>query len=80
MTARISSSAATTSVGVFDPALKNALHWNLDHGASGRSSPRWKKRSRPSAGLTSIEQFVTPQMRAQVSPTCGQAVQTAIRS
>jgi hypothetical protein len=52
-------------------APKTASRWG--RAANGRTSRRWKGRSRPSVGPTSIGRYATPQMRAQVSPTCGPA-------
>jgi hypothetical protein len=69
MTARISSSAAPISAVASATAPLNASPWNWGRAASGRSSPRWSARSKPSAGPASTVPCAISRTRVLGLPT-----------
>ena len=74
------SSAATTSARDFATAPPSASHWSWARAASRKSAPRWRRKSRRSAGPASIARSATSPMKAAASSTCAPAATAKTRS
>jgi hypothetical protein len=69
MMARISSSAAPISAAASATAPPNALPRNWGRATSGKSSLRWRRKSKPSVGPASIVPYATSRTTVLGLPT-----------